>query len=88
MDLRRGAQRGVDAVIEFLEKNKRAVTTSEEIAQVSGRDSMWKKGLEALGMESESMNWGGEIDPRRDSPKCQMWQVEAYNTFSLVSSSL
>jgi len=35
MDLRRGSQKGVNAVIEFLEKNKRAVTTSEEIAQVS-----------------------------------------------------
>ena len=35
MDLRRGAQAAVEAVIEFLEKNKRAVTTSEEIAQVA-----------------------------------------------------
>lgn len=35
MDLRRGAQAAVDAVIKFLESNKRAVTTSEEIAQVA-----------------------------------------------------
>jgi chaperonin GroEL len=35
MDLRRGSQKAVEAVIEFLEKNKRAVTTSEEIAQVA-----------------------------------------------------
>lgn len=35
MDLRRGSQAAVEAVIKFLEENKRAVTTSEEIAQVS-----------------------------------------------------
>ena len=35
MDLRRGVQAGVDAVIKFLETNKRAVTTSAEIAQVA-----------------------------------------------------
>lgn len=37
MDLRRGSQAAVEAVIAFLESNKRAVTTSEEIAQVSAR---------------------------------------------------
>ena len=35
MDLRRGSQAAVDAVIAFLEKNKRMITTSEEIAQVA-----------------------------------------------------
>ncbi|CAE6482494.1 unnamed protein product, partial [Rhizoctonia solani] len=35
MDLRRGAQKAVDKVIEFLETNKRVITTSEEIAQVA-----------------------------------------------------
>ena len=35
MDLRRGSQAAVDAVIKFLEENKREVTTSEEIAQVA-----------------------------------------------------
>ncbi|GAA5850319.1 hypothetical protein JCM8547_001829 [Rhodosporidiobolus lusitaniae] len=35
MDLRRGAQAAVEAVIQFLEANKRAITTSEEIAQVA-----------------------------------------------------
>ncbi|CEL61194.1 Heat shock protein 60, mitochondrial OS=Paracoccidioides brasiliensis (strain ATCC MYA-826 / Pb01) GN=HSP60 PE=1 SV=1 [Rhizoctonia solani AG-1 IB] len=35
MDLRRGAQKAVDKVIEFLEANKREITTSEEIAQVA-----------------------------------------------------
>jgi len=35
MDLRRGSQKAVDHVIEFLEKNKREITTSAEIAQVS-----------------------------------------------------
>ena len=35
MDLRRGAQKAVDKVLEVLEKNKRVITTSEEIAQVS-----------------------------------------------------
>ncbi|KAG9074855.1 chaperonin, partial [Ceratobasidium sp. UAMH 11750] len=35
MDLRRGAQKAVDKVIEFLEANKRVITTSEEIAQVA-----------------------------------------------------
>lgn len=35
MDLRRGAQQAVDAVVAFLEANKRDVTTSEEIAQVA-----------------------------------------------------
>ena len=35
MDLRRGSQAAVDAVISFLEQNKRDVTTSEEIAQVA-----------------------------------------------------
>jgi chaperonin GroEL len=35
MDLRRGSQAAVDAVVEFLQKNKREITTSEEIAQVA-----------------------------------------------------
>ena len=35
MDLRRGTQAAVEAVIEFLQKNKRDITTSEEIAQVA-----------------------------------------------------
>jgi len=35
MDLRRGTQAAVDAVVEFLQKNKRDITTSEEIAQVA-----------------------------------------------------
>ncbi|KDN38303.1 hypothetical protein RSAG8_09602, partial [Rhizoctonia solani AG-8 WAC10335] len=35
MDLRRGSQKAVDKVIEFLEANKRVITTSEEIAQVA-----------------------------------------------------
>jgi len=39
MDLRRGAQKAVDKVLEILESNKRDITTSEEIAQVSYRNS-------------------------------------------------
>lgn len=35
MDLRRGAQKAVDKVLEILEANKRNITTSDEIAQVS-----------------------------------------------------
>ncbi|KAI3406055.1 HSP60 [Candida oxycetoniae] len=35
MDLRRGSQAAVEAVIEFLQKNKKDVTTSAEIAQVA-----------------------------------------------------
>lgn len=35
MDLRRGSQAAVEAVVEFLQKNKREITTSEEIAQVA-----------------------------------------------------
>ncbi|KAG9236121.1 putative heat shock protein 60 [Amylocarpus encephaloides] len=35
MDLRRGTQAAVEAVVEFLQKNKRDITTSEEIAQVA-----------------------------------------------------
>ncbi|EGV61969.1 chaperonin [Yamadazyma tenuis] len=35
MDLRRGTQAAVEAVVEFLQKNKKEVTTSEEIAQVA-----------------------------------------------------
>ena len=35
MDLRRGSQAAVEAVLKFLEANKRAITTSEEIAQVA-----------------------------------------------------
>jgi chaperonin GroEL (HSP60 family) len=35
MDLRRGSQKAVDKVLEILESNKRDITTSEEIAQVS-----------------------------------------------------
>ncbi|PHH71713.1 hypothetical protein CDD80_5051 [Ophiocordyceps camponoti-rufipedis] len=35
MDLRRGIQAAVDAVVEYLQKNKRDITTSEEIAQVA-----------------------------------------------------
>lgn len=34
-DLRRGSQAAVDAVLAFLEKNKRSITTSEEIASVA-----------------------------------------------------
>lgn len=34
MDLRRGSQKAVDKVIEILEKQKKVITTSEEIAQV------------------------------------------------------
>lgn len=35
MDLRRGTQAAVDAVVEFLQKNKRDITTSAEISQVA-----------------------------------------------------
>ncbi|CAH2353574.1 heat shock protein 60, mitochondrial [[Candida] railenensis] len=35
MDLRRGSQAAVEAVVEFLQKNKKEITTSEEIAQVA-----------------------------------------------------
>ncbi|KAF5093240.1 hypothetical protein D0Z03_002499 [Geotrichum reessii] len=35
MDLRRGSQAAVDAVVDFLRQNKREITTSEEIAQVA-----------------------------------------------------
>ncbi|NXD32281.1 HSP60 protein, partial [Spelaeornis formosus] len=35
MDLRRGSQAAVEAVLKFLEANKRAITTSAEIAQVA-----------------------------------------------------
>lgn len=34
MDLRRGAQKAVDKVLEVLVANKKVITTSEEIAQV------------------------------------------------------
>lgn len=34
MDLRRGVQAAVDAVIDFLKANSRVITTSSEIAQV------------------------------------------------------
>jgi len=35
MDLRRGTQAAVEAVVEFLKRNKRDITTSEEISQVA-----------------------------------------------------
>jgi chaperonin GroEL len=35
MDLRRGIQAAVDAVVEYLQQHKRDITTSEEIAQVA-----------------------------------------------------
>ncbi|KAK6702569.1 hypothetical protein SNK04_012466 [Fusarium graminearum] len=35
MDLRRGIQAAVEAVVQFLQKNKRDITTSAEIAQVA-----------------------------------------------------
>ncbi|KAM0791203.1 chaperonin [Microbotryomycetes sp. NB124-2] len=35
MDLRRGSQAAVDAIIKYLDANKRVITTSEEIAQVA-----------------------------------------------------
>lgn len=35
MDLRRGSQAAVEAVVEFLQQNKKDITTSEEIAQVA-----------------------------------------------------
>lgn len=34
MDLRRGSQKAVERVIEILEREKKVITTSEEIAQV------------------------------------------------------
>src|SRR5690554_7077449 len=34
MDLRRGVQMAVDAVVEYLRENKREITTTHEIAQV------------------------------------------------------
>jgi chaperonin GroEL (HSP60 family) len=34
MDLRRGSQAAVEAVLKFLDSNKRTITTKEEIAQV------------------------------------------------------
>jgi len=34
MDLRRGVQLAVDAIVQFLRENSRVITTSEEIAQV------------------------------------------------------
>jgi chaperonin GroEL len=34
-DLRRGSQAAVDAVLKYLEANKRSITTSEEIASVA-----------------------------------------------------
>lgn len=35
MDLRRGSQAAVEAIVDFLQKNKKEITTSEEIAQVA-----------------------------------------------------
>jgi len=35
MDLRRGSQQAVEAVLKFLDENKRSITTSAEIAQVA-----------------------------------------------------
>src|SRR6195952_4619484 len=35
MDLRRGTQAAVDAVVDYLQKQKREITTSAEIAQVA-----------------------------------------------------
>lgn len=35
MDLRRGTQAAVEAVVDFLQQNKKEITTSEEIAQVA-----------------------------------------------------
>ncbi|KAL7666209.1 Heat shock protein 60, mitochondrial [[Candida] zeylanoides] len=35
MDLRRGSQAAVEAVVEYLQQNKKEITTSEEIAQVA-----------------------------------------------------
>ncbi|KAI9704676.1 MAG: chaperonin [Bogoriella megaspora] len=35
MDLRRGTQAAIEAVVEYLQKNKRDLTTSEEISQVA-----------------------------------------------------
>ncbi|GAA5939016.1 chaperone ATPase HSP60 [Sporobolomyces koalae] len=54
MDLRRGSQAAVDAVLKFLEANKRAITTSEEIAQVatiSANGDVHVGGLIAQAME-------------------------------------
>ncbi|KAH3675637.1 hypothetical protein WICMUC_002554 [Wickerhamomyces mucosus] len=35
MDLRRGSQAAVEAIVDYLQKNKKEITTSEEIAQVA-----------------------------------------------------
>ncbi|GAA5943008.1 hypothetical protein JCM1841_004109 [Sporobolomyces salmonicolor] len=54
MDLRRGSQAAVEAVLKFLEANKRDITTSEEIAQVatiSANGDLHVGGLIAQAME-------------------------------------
>ncbi|GAA5858062.1 hypothetical protein JCM1840_001024 [Sporobolomyces johnsonii] len=54
MDLRRGSQAAVEAVLKFLEANKRDITTSEEIAQVatiSANGDVHVGGLIAQAME-------------------------------------
>lgn len=38
MDLRRGVQLAVDAIVKFLREHSREITTSEEIAQVSNEN--------------------------------------------------
>ena len=45
MDLRRGAQAAVDAVVDFLKENSRVITTSGEIAQV------WRDKKDIVGKE-------------------------------------
>jgi chaperonin GroEL len=48
MDLRRGTQAAVEAVVNFLQKNKKEITTSEEIAQVATISANGDKHIGAL----------------------------------------
>lgn len=48
MDLRRGTQAAVEAVVNFLQQNKKEITTSEEIAQVATISANGDKHIGAL----------------------------------------
>lgn len=69
MDLRRGTQAAVDAVVEFLRNNKRDITTSEEIAQVATISANGDTHIgKLISSAMEKVGKEGVITVRRERP--------------------
>lgn len=59
MDLRRGTQAAVEAVIKYLEVNKKEITTSAEIAQVAtiSANGVRRVSLSLAALADRSFDW-------------------------------